>query len=209
MVMRDGTPWWVLADVAPLLELSNPSKLANRLEDYQKADIPIRDTSSGQNRRMIVVNEAGIYALTLNSKKAGAKAFARWLFTEVLPSIRRYGTYPPPPALVQPENAHQPSLATTIPERFVMECQRIADEKGYASVDEFGLLFMTKGKWVAMKRGDGVVRNLLTDYDRLTALVAFGFDLRFILSGVYHYTPQERRITNQLRGEAAQRLIGG
>jgi len=91
MVMQDGEPWWVLADVCRVLEIRNSRDAANRLDDDEKGVGQI-DTPGGP-RQMTVINESGLYSVILRSDKPEAKAFKRWITHEVLPSIRRTGTY--------------------------------------------------------------------------------------------------------------------
>lgn len=179
MIMHDGEPWWVLADAAPFLDLSNPSKLANRLEGYQKAVIPIRDISSGQFRQMIVVNEAGIYALTLNSRKPEARAFARWLFTEVLPSIRKYGFYDPDRLAKMQAAAVPPSVPTTQYERLLEELARFEQENGFSAFEIPGL---SKQKIKAASLGAGLQR-MFGRNDLWFYLMSSGVDLFYVLHG--------------------------
>lgn len=88
----DGEPWLVGKDVATALGYSNPrDALANHVDDEDKATVAIHDGS--QNRNMTVINESGLYSLVLSSKLPGAKKFKRWVTSEVLPSIRKTGTY--------------------------------------------------------------------------------------------------------------------
>ncbi|PSB29920.1 BRO-N domain-containing protein [Stenomitos frigidus] len=95
-------PWWVAADVCSALGLTNVSMAVNGnpitgdlgLDDDEKDNIRIPDTI-GRSRKTIIVNEAGLYRLIFKSRKAEAKTFQRWVFHEVLPSIRKYGCYPP------------------------------------------------------------------------------------------------------------------
>lgn len=84
MQHADGTTWWVAADVCAVLGLSNPSKACERL-DADERDITLSDTPSGQ-QEMLIVNEAGLYALILRSRKKEAHAFQRWVTHEVLPT---------------------------------------------------------------------------------------------------------------------------
>lgn len=202
MVMQAGEPWWVLADLAPALDLANPSKLASRLEPYQKADIPIRDTSSGQIRQMICVNEAGIYALTLNSRKEAAKVFARWLFTQVLPSIRKFGAYPPPKSLgtsdlpaLEPVQAPE---GTTPTQRFLEEVDRMAAVM--RTTPEKVLKVLTSAQTVRMMRlhGEGL-SSILKKADKVEAMGSAGFDLKYILRGERTMTRDERTLVSQLR----------
>ncbi|MEZ5688671.1 MAG: BRO family protein [Caenibius sp.] len=205
MVMLDGVPWWVLADVAVALGLSNPTKLASRLDDYQKADLTIREGSSGQRRRMNIVNEAGVYALTLNSRKPEAKAFARWLFTKVLPSIRKFGMYPPPMADTALEGGAQDAGSPQA--RFMAECQRIADENG-VTVDKLLEHIISPQQRRAIEMGHGPMENLLHRGKRWVAFTGMGMDLQYVLTGIWRTTPHERRVIQQLRQDSAnQRLL--
>lgn len=84
-------PEWVAQDVCKVLEVKNVSDAIERLDDYQKG-IVTTDTLGGK-QEMLTVTEAGLYALIFTSRKASAKRFQRWVFEEVLPSIRKTGTY--------------------------------------------------------------------------------------------------------------------
>lgn len=205
MVMLDGVPWWVLADIAECLDLSNPTKLARRLEDYQKAALTIREGSSGQRRRMNLVNEAGVYALTLNSRKPQARAFAHWLFTEVLPSIRRYGQYPPPQyALDDPDRAQD--LRSTPQQRFIAECQRLA-EANSTTVAELLHHVISPQQQRAIELGHGPMVELLHKDRRWEMFLGIGMDLQYVLRGVWGQTPQERRVIAQMRAAQASHQI--
>ncbi|MBO8818188.1 Bro-N domain-containing protein, partial [Staphylococcus aureus] len=52
-----------------------------------------RIVTSGQNRNVTIINESGLYSLIFSSKLENAKRFKRWVTSEVLPSLRRTGTY--------------------------------------------------------------------------------------------------------------------
>lgn len=91
-VEREGEPWFVGKDVAAALGYQNPrDALATHVEDEDKAGVAIHDGS--QKRNMTIINESGLYALVLSSKLPTAKAFKRWVTSEVLPAIRRHGGY--------------------------------------------------------------------------------------------------------------------
>lgn len=96
MVMQGNEPWWVLADVCRVLDLSNPSKVAERLDDDEKMTLTLGEGHSGQRggaQKAIIINESGLYSVILRSDKPQAKAFKRWVTHEVLPSIRKTGGY--------------------------------------------------------------------------------------------------------------------
>ncbi len=94
-VLMDGEPWWVLADVCKVLGLSNPTHVANRLDDDEKQRLgfnPTSDVGLGHNGATII-SESGLYKVILRSDKPEAKEFTRWVTHEVLPSIRKHGGY--------------------------------------------------------------------------------------------------------------------
>ena len=89
-----GEPWFVGADVARRLGYKNPPKaLRDHVDDDDK--LTERIVLSGQRRDIIFVNESGLYSLILSSKLPQAKAFKRWVTSEVLPQIRKTGGYIP------------------------------------------------------------------------------------------------------------------
>ena len=88
-IQKDGEPWWVLADVCKVLDLSNPSKVADRLEPDEKANFELGLRGGATN----CINESGLYAVILRSDKPQAKPFRKWVTNEVLPSIRKHGAY--------------------------------------------------------------------------------------------------------------------
>lgn len=91
----DGEPWFVGKDVATALGYSNPRKaIADHVEQEDKNTVTIRDGIKG-NPNMTVINESGVYSLILSSKLPTAKAFKRWVTSEVLPTIRKTGGYIP------------------------------------------------------------------------------------------------------------------
>lgn len=101
-----GEPWFVAADVCTALNLPNTTRALERLDQDEQALISIQGISRG-NDVVNVVNEPGLYGLVLGSRKPEAKRFKRWVTHEVLPAIRKTGTYSMPrvqpalPALTQ------------------------------------------------------------------------------------------------------------
>ena len=83
--------WWVLRDVCEVLGLSTPAKVAERLDDDEKG-VSLIHTPGGK-QEMTIINEPGLYSVILRSDKPEAKAFKRWVVHEVLPSIRKNGSY--------------------------------------------------------------------------------------------------------------------
>lgn len=83
--------WWVLRDVCEVLGLSTPARVAERLDDDEKG-VSLIHTPGGK-QEMTIINEPGLYSVILRSDKPEAKAFKRWVVHEVLPSIRKNGSY--------------------------------------------------------------------------------------------------------------------
>lgn len=87
----DGETWWVLKDICEVLELGSPHKIADRLDDDEKGRTFI--PTPGGLQEMAVINESGLYHIILRSNKPNAKPFRKWVTNEVLPSIRKTGSY--------------------------------------------------------------------------------------------------------------------
>ena len=96
-VVLDGEPWFVGKDVATALGYSNASKALNDHVDEEDKLNNVSLSSLGQ-RGGWLVNESGVYSLVFSSKLPTAKAFKRWVTSEVLPSIRKTGGYHKPDA---------------------------------------------------------------------------------------------------------------
>lgn len=92
-IEQNSEPWFVGKDVAAALGYSNPrDALAKHVDEEDKNTVAFRDGTSG-NPNVTIINESGLYSLTMNSKLEGAKKFKRWVTSEVLPSIRKNGGY--------------------------------------------------------------------------------------------------------------------
>ena len=97
-----GQPWFNANDVCAALELANPrDALAKHVDSDDVAKRDIID-SLGRVQLASFVNESGLYALILGSTKDAAKRFKRWVTSEVLPSIRKTGTYAVTPVAALP-----------------------------------------------------------------------------------------------------------
>ena len=87
----DGETWWVAKDVCNILELSDVSMATQPLDDDEKGTSKVCTPGGIQN--MTVINESGLYTLLMRSNKEEAKPFRRWVTHEVLPAIRKTGSY--------------------------------------------------------------------------------------------------------------------
>lgn len=91
-VTIDGEPWFVAADVTDILGYSNGRMAIGALPERMKSSVTIPDGTPGNPNRT-VLNEAGVYRLVMRSNLIAAEAFQDWLAEEVIPSIRRTGSY--------------------------------------------------------------------------------------------------------------------
>ncbi len=107
-------PQWVAQDICQILGLNNVSQALSRLDEDEKGIITT-DTLGGE-QEVLAVNESGLYSLVLSSRKTVAKRFKRWLTHEVIPAIRKTGSYsisekPQPLPLAEKLNAMEQMLA--------------------------------------------------------------------------------------------------
>lgn len=93
----ENEPWFVAADVCKALDIINSRDAVARLDDDERNTVVLTDGIPG-NPNKTVVNEPGLYALVLGSRKPEAKAFKRWITHDVIPSIRKNGEYKITPA---------------------------------------------------------------------------------------------------------------
>lgn len=102
LTYENGQTWWVLKDVCDALGLSNPSRVAQRLDPDEISQVDLRPNSElgrGFNTMVNVVNESGLYNVILRSDKTEAHEFKRWVTHDVLPDIRKHGAYLTPQAI--------------------------------------------------------------------------------------------------------------
>jgi anti-repressor protein len=92
-VLVDGEPWFVAKDVTGILGLANSRDAVSRLPERMRG-VGNADTPGGQ-QQVALISEAGVYRLVMRSSKAEAEAFQDWLAEDVVPQIRRTGTYQP------------------------------------------------------------------------------------------------------------------
>lgn len=126
---EDGEPWFVASDLAGILGYRMASDMTRRLDPDEKGTRSVR--TPGGIQEVSVINESGLYSAILGSKVEGAKAFKRWVTSEVLPTIRKHGMYATPATIedmiANPDMAIK--LLTTLKE------ERAARAKAEAEVE--------------------------------------------------------------------------
>jgi prophage antirepressor-like protein len=91
VVEIDGQVWFVANEVCALLDIKNPRDAVSRLDEDEKR-LSALPTSSG-NQKLNLISESGLYTLVFKSNKPSAKAFQKWVTKEVIPAIRKTGSY--------------------------------------------------------------------------------------------------------------------
>lgn len=111
-VTIDGQPWFVAADVTDILGYANGRDAVAKLPERMRNSVALADGNRGNPNRA-VVNEPGVWRLVMRSTLDQAEAFQDWLAEEVIPSIRRTGTYSLPGAI---ESAEAPATVRALAE---------------------------------------------------------------------------------------------
>ena len=175
-VVRDGEPWFVGKDVAEILGYSDTAQAVRKRSDDDDIGV-VEMTTPGGKQNMVVINESGLYSLILSSKLPTAKAFKRWVTSEVLPTIRKHGAYMDTDiiekSLADPDFLIQ--LATTLkeekPRRMEAEAKIAADEHKVDFYDAVGNTSATLtverfAKLVTEKLGINTGRNRMFQWLR-------------------------------------------
>ncbi|HAR7072077.1 TPA: phage repressor protein [Staphylococcus aureus] len=90
----DGEPYFVGSDIAKILGYQKPQNaIATHVDLEDKTTTLIQGTGSNYKSNAVIINESGLYSLIFSSKLENAKRFKRWVTSEVLPTLRRTGTY--------------------------------------------------------------------------------------------------------------------
>ena len=105
VITRDGQPWFVASDICQALGYSNTSKaIGDHLDaDERSTELVPRTPNDSLGVPTNIISESGLYALVLRSRKPEARKFAKWVTSEVLPTIRKTGQYQQPAAQGSPE----------------------------------------------------------------------------------------------------------
>ena len=111
----DGDPWFVGKDVATALGYKEPTKAAREKVDPEDRGMSKMDTPRGE-QEVVIINESGLYSLILSSKLPKAKAFKRWVTSEVLPALRKTGSYSvkPEPPVFEPKRTSVGEIASLL-----------------------------------------------------------------------------------------------
>ena len=130
IVEKDGEIWFVAKDVADTLGYIKASDMTRRLDESDRDTRSMRTPSGNQD--MLVISEAGLYQSILGSKKKEAKDFTRWVTHDVLPSIRRTGSYTAPKSLpLDDELKGYIRDLLSASTNFARQCSRLSERNSY------------------------------------------------------------------------------
>jgi len=91
IIQENGAPLFIAKEICQHLDISDTSMATKSLDEDEKLIQTL--FVSGQNRRLTLITESGLYSMVIRSNKSEAKAFKKWITSEVLPSIRVNGSY--------------------------------------------------------------------------------------------------------------------
>lgn len=160
-IVRDDAPWFVARDVALALGYTNPrDAIAKHVPAHHKGVSRIA-TPSGE-QEMTIIDEPGLYRLIMRSRTPDADRFQEWVTTEVLPSIRRTGSYSATPAAPQVPQTYAEALRAAAD---AVEGREIAEQRVAA-------LEPAAGAWadLADAEGDYSVRQAAQVLSRVPGL---------------------------------------
>ncbi len=147
-VVLKGEPWFMGKDVCQVLGLVNHKDALGRLDDDERYGVGITDPI-GRQQEATFINESGLYSLIMQSRKPEAKAFKKWITSEVLPSIRKYGFY------ISPAQQKSNRERRAIERAYHEELQKyITSEDVYKVAKK-----MRKDEWHVSRVLRGVVRD--------------------------------------------------
>ena len=191
VIVIDGNPWFVASDVAAALEYRDAANMTRFLDDDDKGTHNV-STPSG-NQQMTIINESGLYSAILKSRKPEAKKFKKWVTSEVLPTIRKTGSYTIAKAAIE-------TISPTQYHNLRVMVNDIADS------------FHFKGSWEhwawrhirALSNGEVAAKLPATMYDQaVTVLKALEVDASLFLS---QQRDREKEFLRQDRTLLTQRV---
>ena len=206
-IVVETEPWFVGVDIANILEYKDPSGSVRQIVDEEDRSTTWIQSPSGQTgSKTTIINESGLYSLVLRSGRPKAKEFKRWVTAEVLPAIRKTGSYS-----VQKPPTHAEALrgwADEIDRNEVLtqqlEAARPAVEFVRHSVEEGeSMSFGDAAKVLSLKTPDGrrIGRNLLKEGLRRMGV--------FLKQGKYEVPYQEHLNAGRFSVKYVNVEIGG
>lgn len=188
-VTIDDEPWFVGKDVAKRLGYSNPQKaIHDHVDDEDKT---VNDSFTVNGTKGTLINESGLYSLVLSSKLPTAKAFKRWITSEVIPTIRKHGAYITPETL---------QAAILNPDTMIQLCQQLKAEQDKNAALTAANSKLTVDKQIMQPKADYfdelVDRNLLTSFRETAKQLGISEKkfIQFLLDKKYIYRDKKGKL---------------
>lgn len=150
MVSKDGEPWWVAKDVCEILEIKSYRSTVSCLDEDEKGVVSV-DTLGGA-QEVLAVNESGLYSVIFKSRKKEAKEFQRWVTNEVLPQIRKTGSYS--------VAHHTPAIPQTFAEALRLAADQCEEKERLAAKIELDAPKVVFAESVEVSKDAVLVRDL-------------------------------------------------
>ena len=176
ILMIDEEPWFVGKDVAEALGyVKARNAIGKHVLSEDKKEAPIQGTLGG-TQQMTIINESGLYALIFGSKLPSAKQFKHWVTSEVLPSIRKTGTY----SLTSPKEDFEQALyekfniPTTLPQALRLAADlKEKNEKLLPKAEAYDKLMASEGclKFIEVAAVVDIGRNTLLEFLRQNGVI--------------------------------------
>lgn len=200
----DEEPYFVGKDVANILGYKNGSRDINAHVDAEDK-LTYQISTSGQRRNQTIINESGLYSLIFSSKLESAKRFKRWVTSEVLPQLRRTGTYSINPTIQ--ELANNPELIKMLVEQIA----RLNDSTTNQSKDLDYLKQAVTGEYVTPQDIVAIKYAITNKAERFVEGLGVQLSLDDVMTGdVYELAKENKRQEQQKNyhiGKAKSRLL--
>lgn len=152
IIDENGNPWWVGRDVCDILGYANPNDVMSRHLKPKHRRVSGIQTPLAGAQQMVCISESGLYRLITRSEQAEAEPFQDWVYEEVLPSIRKTGSYSIQPQIPQ---SFAEALQLAADQARQIEEQRPKVEFVGRYVDSSGFITLTESaKTIDFKRKD-------------------------------------------------------
>ena len=129
-ILINGEPWFFSNDICKVLSYSNPRDAVSKhvdSDDVAKCDIIDK---LKRKQKVNIINESGLYCLIFSSRLSAAKDFKKWVTSEVLPAIRKYGRYDPDGLITYNKERYQSqSIPLFLADDFFLRAKTTKDVK--------------------------------------------------------------------------------
>ncbi|UXR34322.1 Bro-N domain-containing protein [Staphylococcus simulans] len=201
----DDEPYFVGKDVAEILGYAKArNAIAKHVDFEDKKDAPIQGTLGG-TQKMTIINESGLYSLIFSSKLESAKRFKRWVTSEVLPQLRRTGTYSVNPTIQELTN--NPELVKMLVEQIA----RLNDSTSNQSEDLAYLKRAVTGEYVTPQDIVAIQYAITNKAKKFVEGLGVQLSLEDVLAGdIYEMARENKRQEQQKNyhiGKAKSRLL--